>query len=176
MPKYIRTRKPGGTFFFTVRLADRTATTLTDRIHHLRSVTRQTRDRYPFEIDEIVILPSVLHTIWTLPEGDGDFSIRWQMLKSLFSRGIPTMGGPIQHEGRMRDSGIWQPRFWEHCIHDLHDQAAHRQMIFHAPVQAGFVNRPQDWPHSSIHRAIALGTWKVDQKVGSAYATNAIAS
>ena len=37
MPNYIRRRAPGGTYFFTARLADRNATLLVDEIDRLRA-------------------------------------------------------------------------------------------------------------------------------------------
>jgi len=36
----------------------------------------------------ICVLPDHLHALWTLPEGDADFSIRWSLIKSGFSRGL----------------------------------------------------------------------------------------
>ena len=34
----------------------------------------------------MVALPDHLHAVWTLPEGDTDFAIRWRLIKSGFSR------------------------------------------------------------------------------------------
>jgi REP element-mobilizing transposase RayT len=42
--------------------------------------------RDPFTIDAMVALPDHLHAVWTLPEGDTDFAIRWGLIKSGFSR------------------------------------------------------------------------------------------
>ena len=135
----------------------------------LRRVTRQTRARYPFEIDEIVVLGDVIHTLWTLPGGDSDYSGRWRMLKSLFSRACPAPDVGKAMRLLPGEKGIWQRRFWEHTIRDEADMAAHRKMIFAAPVQAGLVRRPLDWPHSSIHRAVARGTYDPNERVGAAY-------
>ena len=79
---------PGGCFFFTVNLAERKLALLTDHIEVLRGAFRETRQRHPFTIDAIVVLPDHLHTVWTLPEGDADFAMRWQLIKSTFSRGL----------------------------------------------------------------------------------------
>mmetsp|Transcript_22630 Transcript_22630/g.37069 ORF Transcript_22630/g.37069 Transcript_22630/m.37069 type:complete len:191 (+) Transcript_22630:3082-3654(+) len=169
MPRYTRSSCPDAAYFFTVRLADRTSDLLVREIDVLRQVTRQTRDRMPFVIDDIVVLPSVIHTIWTLPTGDAEFSLRWRMLKSLFSRAMPT---PVPCAGqRLRpgEKGIWQRRFWEHRIRDADDMAAHRHMIHSAPVQAGLVNRVCDWPWSSVHRALARGEIENTGKVGDGY-------
>ncbi|MEP0801745.1 hypothetical protein NDI37_15735 [Funiculus sociatus GB2-A5] len=37
---------------------------------------------HPFKIDACVLLPDHLHCIWTLPNGDSDFSRRWRLIKS----------------------------------------------------------------------------------------------
>jgi len=169
MPRYIRSRRLGGTFFFTARTARKGTDLLLRDIDLLRRVMRQTRARHPFEIDEIVVLGDVIHTLWTLPAGDSDYSTRWRMLKSLFSRACPAPDVGDTVRLRPGEKGIWQRRFWEHTIRDAADMAAHRQMIFAAPVQAGLVRRPLDWPHSSIHRAVSRGTYDPGEPVDAAY-------
>jgi len=42
------------------------------------------RAKAPFHIDTWVVLPDHLHCVWTLPEGDLDFSMRWQAIKTAF--------------------------------------------------------------------------------------------
>ena len=169
MPRYVRPRADGGTLFFTVRLADRHSSLLVEKIDLLRRSFRAAQDNQPFTIEEIVILPAVLHCIWTLPENDGDFSSRWRMIKSLFSRAVPPPDDAVSARPERREKGIWQKRFWEHLIRDEEDMVLHRHLILSAPVHAGLVNRPQDWPHSSIHRAIRRGTWPRSAPVGYAY-------
>ena len=155
MPQYLRRRQSGGTYFFTARLADRSSALLLTEVDRLRDATRQTLARYPFRIDAIAVLPAAIHTIWTLPEGDSDFSRRWSMLKSQFSRGLPDPVSRSAAQRRRRDKGIWQQRFWEHLIRDRADFDTHLQMIHSSPVQAGLCATPPDWPHSSVHRYLA---------------------
>jgi putative transposase len=89
MPNYRRAFVPGGCWFFTANLLDRRSTLLTDEIATLRAATRRTRGRHPFRIDAFVVLPDHIHAIWTLPEGDTDFSTRWRLIKIVFSKAIP---------------------------------------------------------------------------------------
>ena len=84
MSDYRRNFTAGGTYFFTVNLDDRSLHLLTENIDLLRGAFRYTHTRHPFAIDAIVVLPDHLHTIWTLPEGDADFSTRWMLIKSYF--------------------------------------------------------------------------------------------
>jgi len=67
MVRYRRNFVPGGTYFFTVTLADRRSSILIDRIGTLRAAVRVARRERPFTIDAIVILPDHLHAIFTLP-------------------------------------------------------------------------------------------------------------
>src|SRR5215470_4370444 len=89
MTNYRRNFLPGGSYFFTVNLLDRRARLLTDHIEQLHAAFRYAQDRHPFTIEAIVVLPDHLHAIWTLPDGDADFALRWRLLKSAFSRGLP---------------------------------------------------------------------------------------
>jgi REP-associated tyrosine transposase len=74
MVGYRRNFVPGGTYFFTVTLADRRSTALVDQIESLRGAFSAARQERPFTIEAIVILPEHLHAIFTLPSGDADFS------------------------------------------------------------------------------------------------------
>jgi len=67
MPDYRRNRVPGGTYFFTVNLANRRADLLVREVETLRGAVRAVRKATPFHIDACVILPDHIHCIWTLP-------------------------------------------------------------------------------------------------------------
>jgi hypothetical protein len=57
MVRYRRNFVAGGTFFFTVTLADRASRVLIDHVEALRAAMRQTRGSHPFTIDAVVVLP-----------------------------------------------------------------------------------------------------------------------
>jgi putative transposase len=84
MPTYRRNFVAGASYFFTANLADRRLRLLTDNIDLLPTAFRYARSRRTFSIDAIVVLPDHLHTIWTLPDEDGDFAVRWQLIKGNF--------------------------------------------------------------------------------------------
>ena len=94
-----------------------------------------------------------MHAIWTLPAGDIDFSSRWGRIKAGFSRrcGLPHASKPS------RDSGLWQPRFWEHQIRNASDYHAHMDYAHYNPVKHGNVAQVKDWPWSSFHQAVREG-------------------
>ena len=89
MSSYIRPRQPGASIFFTVALADRGARTLVDQVEALRQAVRATKAERPFRIDAWVVLPDHMHCVWTLPEGDADFSVRMAAIKARFTRALP---------------------------------------------------------------------------------------
>src|SRR4051794_30380275 len=88
MPQYRRAKFPGGTFFFTVAIADRGDDLLVREIERLRDTYRLVQQRRPFEPIAICVLPDHLHALWSLPDNDSDFSSRWNLIKSGFSRGL----------------------------------------------------------------------------------------
>ena len=162
MSRYRRSQTPGGTFFFTLALANREARTLVEHIDRLRSAYATVGAKMPFETVAICILPEHLHAIWTLPPDDEDFSGRWQRIKGNFSRGLPPESRRSESKRRRREKGLWQRRFWEHQIHDEQDLARHVDYIHFNPVKHGLVRRVVDWPYSSFHRYGASGRIALD--------------
>jgi len=162
MTDYRRNFVAGGSFFFTVNLAERRLRLLTDHIDLLRVAVRETRARHPFTIDAMVVLPDHLHALWTLPEGDKDFSTRWRLIKSAFSRNLASGERMSESRAAKGERGIWQRRYWEHTIRDEPDFARHVDYIHINPVKHGHVGRVIDWPHSSFHRMMRLGIYPED--------------
>jgi putative transposase len=166
MMNYRRNFIAGASYFFTVNLADRRSQLLTDNIESLRAAFRATRRRHPFTIDAIVVLPDHLHSIWTLPESDADFAMRWMMIKSAFSRCLPR-GEPVSSSRRRkRERGVWQRRYWEHTIRDEGDFARHIDYIHFNPIKHGHVKEAREWPYSSFQRMVRLGFYPLDWAAG----------
>jgi putative transposase len=90
MSNYRRAYLSGGCFFFTLVTHDRQRLFDGDRtVARLREGFRRTMAKHPFEIHAIVILPDHLHTVWRLPDGDGDYSLRWRLIKHYVASGLP---------------------------------------------------------------------------------------
>ena len=151
MPRYRRWFVPGGTYFFTANLARRDSSLLVDHIAALRAAYADAAERQPFETIAICVLPNHLHCIWTLPEGDADFSGRWRRIKTGFTRRLPRESDLVPGR-RAGERGIWQRRFWEHVITDADDLAAHIEYVHANPVKHRLVADIDDWPFSSWHR------------------------
>jgi len=162
MTNYRRLRQSGGTFFFTVNLADRRQRLLTDHIDALRNAFREVRQAHPFIIHAVVILPEHLHCLWELPTGDSDYSTRWRQIKAAFSRTLPKGEAVSASRARKGERGVWQRRFCEHAIRDDADYAARFDYIHFNPVKHGWAKRVRDWPYSSFHRYVRLGVYPAD--------------
>ena len=142
----------GGNLFFTL-VTYRRQRIFADgeRVGQLRQSFREVNEKRPFELLATVVLPDHLHCLWCLPEVDADFSTRWQMVKTSFSRHIPA---------KKRKDGaktIWQPRFYDHCIREESDFHKHLDYIHYNPVKHGLVSSPGDWPYSSFAHFVRLG-------------------
>ena len=159
MPDYRRHRVPGGTYFFTVNLRDRSTSLLVDHIDLLRACVRRARQLAPFHIDAWVVLPDHMHALWTLPPDDTAYPRRWHTIKRAFSIALPaqeTISPSRQHQG---ERGIWQRRYWEHTIRDDTDYAAHMDYIHFNPVKHGLAPTPAAWPYTSFHTCGACGLY-----------------
>lgn len=161
MVLYRRNRIPGGTFFFTVTLRNRTRSWLVDHIDDLRESTRLALRKKPFRIDAWVVLPEHLHVLWTLPPGDFDYSGRWKLIKGRFSHLIAAKGVPTKKNPR-GEYDIWQSRFWEHTIRDETDFIRHADYLHYNPVKHGLVQRVRDWPYSTFHRDVSKGIYPIN--------------
>jgi len=171
MSLYRRYFVQGGTFLFTV-VTDRRAPLFANAAARrvLGSVLRRSLRRYPMDVVAIVLLPDHLHTLWTLPPGDANYSRRWSWIKSQLTKRWLALDGQEQpqrdahhREGRR---GIWQRRFWEHTVRDEDDLEAHFDYIHYNPVKHGLVARPRDWPWSKFHRWVAHGHYDIDWGAG----------
>lgn len=167
MSRYRRAILAGGTFFFTV-VAFRRQPILCDEAIRtaLREAVLAVRRNKPFTIDAWVLLPDHLHCIWTLPPDDADFSGCWSLIKSAVSRAVGAQyrraEWQIASKSKHREAGIWQRRFWEHCVRDENDFRRHVDYLHFNPVKHGLVSRVADWPHSTFHRFAADRRYPLD--------------
>jgi putative transposase len=158
--RYRRSRVPGGSWFFTVVTRDRypffrKPVVVALLRHALRTVMR----RLPFTLDAIVVLPDHLHCIWTLPDGDMDYSTRWRLVKSSVTRHTQTAFANCA-------GSVWQHRYWEHRLRNPADYRAHVDYIHYNPVKHGYVDKPVNWPYSSLALYAAKGVYPAEWGAG----------
>ena len=162
MTNYRRMRVAGGTYFFTVKLCNPKSQLLVEQVGALRAAFRTVMTAHPFVIDAIVIMPNHLHTLWTLPPEDCDYSTRWRQIKAAFSRAMPKGERISASRQAKNERGIWQRRFWEHTVRDQRGLNNRFHYIHFNPVRHGYVKQPGEWPHSSFHRAVRQGIYPAD--------------
>lgn len=89
MPNYRRADISGATYFFTVVSHRRRPILCDESVRHaLRQAINIVKTKHSFDIDAWVLLPDHLHCIWTLPENDHAYSVRWSMIKRLVTQAI----------------------------------------------------------------------------------------
>jgi len=160
MTDYRRYYLPGGTWFFTVNLAERKGNRLlVDNMQVLRAAFGAVKQRHPFQMPAVVVLPDHLHCIWTLPYGDINFSERWGLIKANFSRALAKGERVSASRQKRGERGIWQRRFWDHRIRDDIDYRRHIDYIHWNPVKHNLVRNVADWPYSSFHRYVEQGVY-----------------
>ncbi|MGB5177122.1 MAG: transposase [Gammaproteobacteria bacterium] len=192
MPNYRRAIVPGGTFFFTVVSWQRRPVLCHPDIRAaLRAAIMSVRGTHPITINAWVLLPDHLHCVWTLPDGDADFSVRWAMIKRFVTRRITGSGNGAWNapygkavdawnapcgkaddawNARYRESsrlkrhegGLWQRRFWEHRVRDQADLNRCQDYLHWNPVKHRHVSRVADWPFSTFHRFACKGYYPRD--------------
>ena len=174
MSSYTRVRVEGGTYFFTgVTFRRWPFLTSSQSRDALRQAIATARKNHPLRIDAWVLLPDHFHCIWTLPDGDADFPVRWSIIKVGYSS---AMKGALHRPEllstsrvKRRELTIWQRRFWEHLIRDDEDLRRHMDYIHFNPVKHGLVARVGDWPYSSFHRLVASGVYLPDWGTDEAF-------
>ena len=125
-------------------------------------------------MEAFVLLPDHLHCIWTLPDLDSDYSTRWRLIKSHFSRKYNPVSWVEERNptkastSRLlkKEKPIWQRRFWEHLIRNDNDLKRHIEYIHFNPVRHNLVRAPKDWQFSSFHRYVSNGIYKLEWDAG----------
>lgn len=160
--RYRRSQAGGATFFFTVVTYNRNKILCLDENTELiKDAFAMVKHDHPFKIEAFVMLPDHIHCIWKLPNGDMDFSTRWMLIKSYFTRRCNNPYKSKQTESRInkREQYVWQRRFWEHQIRDEKDFKSHVDYIHYNPVKHKLVTSPKDWPYSTFKRYLKTGIY-----------------
>ena len=153
--------------FFTVVTHERAPLFECERARNcLHEAIAHVRDRFPFSLDAIVLLPDHLHAIWTLPSDDPNYSTRWRRIKEEFTRRYLKAGGLEGTRSTSRlirgERAVWQRRFHDHVLRDGDDFERHLDYIHYNAVKHGYVSRPCDWPYSSFLRWVDRGVYPLN--------------
>ncbi len=167
MSEYRRWFVPGGTYFFTLVTHQRRPF-LTSELGRqtLREAIAEVRVDRPLSIIAMVLLPEHIHAVWTLPQGDADYSTRWRRIKGCFTRDYLAAGGEegvsSTSRAKRKERAVWQRRFWEHACGDEDDLKRCVDYVHWNPVKHGLVRRVRDYPWSSFHRFVHAGEYLIE--------------
>lgn len=162
-----RRNRDGQGFFFTLVTHQRRQilTTKLGRMS-LRHAFEEVRSTYPFRLTAIVLLPNHLHAVLEFPRDDSDYSTRWRLIKSIFTRHwreqAGTEGAVTSSRQRKGERGVWQRRFYEHTCRDEQDLKRCLDYCHVNPLKHGLVTRVADWPWSSFHRYVKLNEYPIE--------------
>ena len=155
MSQYRRFYQSGGNYFFTlVTYQRRPHFANPENVKRVKAAIKKVKNKFPFTLNAIVILPDHLHCLWKLPENDNDFSTRWRLIKRYFSIKINTL------MNNRKENEVWQNRFWEHTIRNEEDWQKHMDYIHYNPVKHGLVDSPSKWIESSFNYWVKKGIYE----------------
>jgi len=150
--KYRRIFNSGKSYFFTIVTSKRQPLFKNEEAVQLFSdALRHVMTTHPFTQDAFVIMPDHIHCVWSLPEGDTDYSTRWVLIKEWFKQ---------QAKLRGMNTECWESHYWEHCLEDDRDYQSHLEYIHYNPVKHGLSKSALAWPHSSFRQYVALGLYQ----------------
>lgn len=127
--QYRRHYHQDASYFFTINLANRSSDLLIENIDVLRYAFKTVKQKHPFYIGAIVILSDHIHMVCTLPSDDANYSERLKLIKYYFSYSIAKTECISNSRHQKGERGVWQRRFWKHCIRDEADYRAHVDYI-----------------------------------------------
>lgn len=115
MPNYRRPHIPG-TYFITQVTYQRQPWLCSDTGRTaLRTALNYVQQNYPFSIDAFVLLSDHFHSLWTLPEGDSNLSMRMLLIKRFVTKyyghqlGLDV--GISRSREKRKERNLWQRRF-----------------------------------------------------------------
>lgn len=105
----------------------------------LRQVVKRVWQHYPFQIDAWVVLPEPMHCLFTLPEGDSNFSLRWRLIKSGSPYVLPKTESLFGVRPAAGERVIWQRHYWVPLNRDELDYQRHVDFVHVNPLKHGLV-------------------------------------
>lgn len=164
MPDYKRIFLDGYSYFITVVTHQRNPI-LIENIELLRESFRDSKKRYDYKIDGIVVLPEHFHIIIT-PASSQEYPYIIKAIKQYFSKHCDeSYYAHLYQSQSRRDKGykpIWQKRFFEHTIRDEKDFSLRLDYIHFNPVKHHLVTRTKDWEYSLFSRFVNDGYYDED--------------
>jgi len=151
MSNYRRVFEDGYSYYLTI-VTHRRKPILIDNITLLRQSFAQSKKRFDYRIDAIVVLPDHIHMVIT-PKEARDYPKIIGAVKAYFSR-YYTSENEEQSTSRhkKRYKAIWQKKYYEHTIRNERDWYETMSYMQHNPIKHGLVEKMEEWEYSSFVR------------------------
>ena len=153
MPNYRRRFQQEYTYFLTI-ITHKRNPILIENIELLRESFRQSKKKFRYDIDAIVVLPDHIHMLIT-PQIVTDYPKIISLIKAYFSRHCDKKYYAHIEQSSSRQKNrykpIWQKKYYEHAIRDEFDMYYHLNYIEQNPVKHGVVEDVSEWVYSSFY-------------------------
>ena len=152
MSNYKRIFLDGYSYYLTMVTHERNPI-LIDNIGLLRKSFADSKKRYAYTINAIVILPEHIHMIIT-PKNATDYPKIVRAIKYYFSVHCNEKyyAHLVQSYSRNKRGSkpIWQKRFYEHTIRNEKEYDACIEYIINNPVKHGYIKHINDWKYMGV--------------------------
>ena len=122
-------------------------------IELFKEMLEKTKEKYPFELPALVILPDHFHLL-IKPIGC-NFSEIMLSFKKRFTDNFK------KRKAILTNFYFWQNRFWDHVIRNDKDFKMHLDYIHYNPVKHGYVVKPEVWQDSSYLEWVERGEYRI---------------
>ncbi len=129
-------------FFITCRLLPRRRILSESEFDCLAHVIHERRAEHGFLLTAWVLMPDHWHGIF-YPPHPLTISTVMECIKVVATKRI--------NRARRECGLLWQPRFFDRALRTVREYHEKVEYIHLNPVKAGWVERPEDWPWSSVH-------------------------
>jgi len=154
MANYKRLFLDGYSYFITVVTHKRNPI-LIENIELLRQSFKESKIKYDYDINAIIILPDHFHMILT-PKHAEEYPKIISSIKRHFTRHCPehyyTHLTQSSSRHRRGTKAVWQKRFYEHTMRNEKDIHEKIQYMYHNPVKHQYIDNPKDWEYSSFYK------------------------
>ena len=153
MPNYRRIFEDGYSYYLTI-VTHRRNPILINNITLLRQSFAQSKKRFDYRIDAIVILPDHMHMVIT-PKKATDYPNIVGAIKAYFSRYYEGEDKDVKQSNsrhKKRYKSIWQKKYYERIIRNEKDWYETMTYMKYNPVKHGLVDDVNNWEYSSFMR------------------------
>ena len=156
MPNFRRYYIPNAIVFITGVTRDRVPyLEPEDNIELFWETMRRVQEVHPFHLLAYVILPDHFHWLMRVDDESGNFSIALHSIKRNYTLNFK------KARGITTSFNLWQERFWDHVIRDERDLNDHFDYIHWNPVKHAYIQRPEDWLHSTYLHWLEQGYYEL---------------